>query len=182
MYNLIAASFFQNKQCQLPGIGSLWLVTTPAQTDFVNTLIKAPVQKIVFNAQTDAKNIFNEFSAIAELLKKKLEEGEQVNIKGLGVLYKNEAGDFDFAGVQLPDFFMPSVTALRVIRQHAQHAILVGDKETNNAAMTEYFNDTAETKDKWWIWALIIAAAAICLLAIYIFMYGFNGLSSAMHF
>ena len=178
MFDLIAPSFFQKKQCHLPGIGSLLLITHPAQTDFVNTQIKAPVQEIKFISVTDDENIFNEFSAISELMKRKLDEEGTVVLNGGGAFTKDDSGDIHFEALQLDDIYTPPVTAARVIRQDAEHNILVGDKETNTVAMTEYFNETPVLKDRWWVWAIVLGAIAIAALSFYFYTHGWNALGN----
>jgi hypothetical protein len=179
MYNLIASSFFQKKYCQLPGIGSIALISHPATTDFVNSRIKAPMQEVVFEPQGDGKNIFNEFSAISELLLRKITEGGQVDIEGVGIFYKDAADTVKFAPVKLDETFTPAVAAERVIRQDARHTILVGDKETTNTAMTEYFSEErVEKKERWWIWAILLAAVGLALLFFYVYQHGMNGLAN----
>ena len=181
MYNVIAPSFFQRKQCHLPGIGSLFLITHPAQTDFVNAQIKAPVQEIKFTAVADDENIFNEFSAISELMKRTLDEERTVVLDGVGTFTKDGAGDIHFAAIHLDAIYTPPVTAGRVIRQDSQHNILVGDRETNSTVMTEFFNDEeVVVKNRWWVWAIALGAAAIAVLSFYFYTNGWNGLGNVI--
>jgi hypothetical protein len=177
MFNIIAASFFQRKYCVLPGIGRLSLVTYPAATDFSNKQITAPVQEIVFTPSADEK-LFNEFSAISELMKKKLDEEGEVDLAGIGVFTKSNEGGIKFTPIQLDENIQVPVTAVRVIREYAQHAMLVGDKETTNTAMTELLNEEVPARDKWWIWAIVLGAAGILLLAFYLYQYGINAFAN----
>ncbi len=173
MFNIIAASFFQRKSCVLPGIGKLSLVTYPAASDFSNKQIVAPVQEIVFTPSVDEK-LFNEFSAISELMKKKLDEEGEVDLAGIGVFTKSKEGDIKFTPIQLDENIQVPVSAVRVIREHAQHAMLVGDKETTNTQMTELLNEEAPAKDKWWILAIVLGAAGLLALIIYLYQHGIN--------
>jgi len=175
MYNFIAASFFRRKSCVLPGIGKLSLVTYPASADFSNKQILAPVQEIVFTPIASGDNVFNEFSAISELIKKRLEETGVMKLVGIGVFTKTDAEEIKFTPVQLDEIIQAPVTAVRVIRQHSQHAMLVGDKETTNTEMSELLNEEEVTaKSKWWVWAAILGAAGLVLLAIYLSQHGTN--------
>jgi len=61
MYQIIAPRLFQNKICRLPGIGTLVMVTHSAQTDFINTCIKGPVETIEFIKEAEGEKLFNEF-------------------------------------------------------------------------------------------------------------------------
>ncbi len=176
MDKLIAPVFFKRKSCTLPGIGVLAIVTEPAQTDFVNTAIRAPQQKIIFTSATDEK-VFNEFSAVSEVLKKRLETDREVDLKGIGRFILQE-GIIRFEPIELPSGFFASVPAHRVVRQDAEHAILVGDKETNSVKMTEYFNEIPAKHSRWWIIALILGLLGSAVIAFYYFQNGFNGLGN----
>ncbi len=180
MYDIIASSFFQKKSCRLPGIGSLSLVTHPAQPDFSNTQIKAPIQEIIFNATNKDAAIFNEFSAISQLMKISLDEEGIVELTGIGTFTKDSEGTINFLSVEMDTDFTQPVTAKRVIHKDAAHNILVGDKETTNVVMTEYYSDEAPAaKDRWWIWAIVLGVIGASLLAFYLYQHGVNSFGNA---
>jgi hypothetical protein len=78
---------------------------------------------------------------------------------------------------------MQPVVAERVIHKDAEHAILVGDKETTNVEMTEYYTDeTAVAKDKWWIWAIVLGVVAISVIAYYLSQNGIADFGSKSAF
>ena len=178
MYNIIAPSFFQKKNCVLPGVGRLSLVTHSAETDFSNVQIKAPRQEIVFTPAGKGAPVFNEFSAISEMMKRNLDEGGGVDLMGIGHFTKDQSGAIVFTPFSIDVDFSQPVTAERVIHKDAEHNILVGDKETTNVEMTEYFSEEPEAKDRWWIWALVLGATGFGVIAYYIAQHGLNGLSS----
>lgn len=178
MLDVIASSLFQKKSCRLPGIGTLEVVTRPAEYDFSNQRILAPRQTIVFINAPSSDNTFNEFSAISQLMKQKLKEDGTVNIEGLGSFVKDGAG-LQFVPVEVDADLLQPVSAERVIHKDAEHAILVGDKETTNTVMTEYYTEeVVETTDKWWIWAIVLGVAAAGIIAYYLSQHGFADLSS----
>jgi hypothetical protein len=180
MYSIIAASFFQKKSCLLPGIGKLSLITYPASGDFSSKQIEAPKQEIIFAPGNADEKLFNEFSAISELMKNKLDEEGIVDVAGIGVFSKDDSGDIKFESVQLDENLQFPVTAVRVIRERSEHAMLVGDKETTNTAMSELLNEEEETaKDKWWIWAIVLGAIGLLLLIIYLSTHGINMFGNA---
>ncbi len=176
MYSIIASSFFQKKSCRLPGIGTLELVTTPAEYDFGNRQIKAPQQKIIFIPSVLPDNVFNEFSAISQLMKEKLGRNEAVEVTGVGTFSKQDS-EILFEPVTVNSNLFQPVTAERVVHKDAEHSILVGDKETTNVEMTEYYSEEEAAKDKWWIWALMLGIAGIVAISFYIWKHGFNNLS-----
>jgi len=178
MYNIIAPSFFQKKNCVLPGIGSLSIITHPAETDFSNTRIKSPRQEILFTPAGSNAPVFNEFSAISEMMKRHLDEENRVEVLGIGTFTQDPSGQVSFHSIRIDDVFTEPVTAERVIHKDAPHAILVGDKETTNVQMTEYFTEEPTAPDRWWLWAVTLAAAGIIVITLYIAQNGLNALAS----
>lgn len=174
MYNLIAASLFQNKHCVLPGIGKLSVKVRSAETDFVNAQIKAPEHVVEFLPEENGEAAFNEFSAISQLIKDDIERNGKVDISGLGSLVIDESGKINFTPIQLGEEYRQSVPAERVIRQNAAHAMLVGDKETTNVIMTDYFAEEVVTKDLWWVWAIVLGVVGIAAIVLHIVQHGYT--------
>lgn len=173
MYQIIAPTLFQNKICRLPGIGTLVMVSHSAETDFVNACIKSPAETIGFIIGDSEEKGFNEFSAMSELLKKRLDENGSFLLKGIGTFTKDEAGEIRFAAVSIDPVFIPPIEVERVARQDlAEHAILVGDQQTTNVAMSEFFNEKQPLQDKWYVWAIVLAAIAIGILLFYFYQHG----------
>lgn len=168
MYQIIAPTLFQNKTCRLPGIGTLVMVTNPAQTDFVNSTIYGPTETIDFIAEPDDDKGFNEFSAFSELLRRTLEEDGSFLLQGIGKFIKNETGTINFEPIGPDPVFTPPVPAVTVNRQtQAKHALLVGDQETTNVEMAEYYTAKAPSRNRWWLWAILLAAIGIGMIAVY---------------
>lgn len=184
MHAIIAPSFFHKKICVLPGIGKLVLVTKSAESDFANQLVDAPRQQIVFTPGAQHESLFNEFSAISDLMKRKLDETGSVNLAGIGIFNKTADNKIEFEPVLVDEDLLFPVTAPRVVRENAPHAILVGDKETTSVEMTEFLSDEEEkpSKPKWWLWAIVLGAIGLSLLALYIYQYGINDFSSSLPF
>lgn len=183
MFDIIASSFFQKKSCRLPGIGNLELAYTPAQYDYGNRQIKAPKETILFIASSPYDNHFNEFSAISQLIKDELDRSGVVEITGLGSFTKDASGAVHFEAFPMNEDFLQPVTAEKVIHKDAEHSILVGDKETTNVEMNEYYNEeVVEAKNKWWVWAIALGAVGIAAIGCYIYMHGVNGLASKSAF
>lgn len=175
---MIAYSFFQKKACLLPGIGTLELLTHSAETDFINGKIVAPVQQIIFEPQQNAENTFNEFSAISEVLLNELNNKGHVFVEGIGTFFKKDSA-ISFDANNIDEIYTPAVAAIRVQRENAAHDILVGDKQTTNVIMSEFFaDDTKVEKVYWWVWAAVLASFAIGLIGFYCFKNGFNNLEN----
>ncbi len=183
MQQLIASYLFQNKLCPLPGFGSLFMQTTGAEADFTNHLISTPRQVIHFsdkdiNAAGFVKYVSERMSAdehdvtallrnFSAALKKEITTHAKAILPGIGNFFIDENGNTIFEQEALPDVFMQPVTAVRVIHPNAEHTMLVGDKETTNTMMTEYFSEEVIPKDRWWIWAVALGALALLALIIY---------------
>lgn len=179
MFDIIASSFFQKKSCRLPGIGNLELAYTPAQYDYGSRHIKAPRETVLFIASSPYDNHFNEFSAISQLIKDELDKKGNVEITGLGSFTKDSSGSIQFEALPVNDDFLQPVVAEKVIHTDAEHAILVGDKETTNTVMSEYYSEeTAEAGSKWWIWALALGAIGMAAVIVYISTNGTNAFAS----
>ncbi len=179
MYQIIAPTLFQSKICRLPGIGTLKIKTVPAHTDFVNGQIAAPAESIEFLPEPFGENIFNEFSAIAELLKKTIDENGTAFLKGIGTFTKMPDDNLEFSGIQIKPELAQAMRFERVIRENAEHAMLVGDQQTTNVQMTEYFIEKPTPKYNWKIVALILGALGVIALAFYLSKFGVNGLGNS---
>lgn len=183
MHQLIASYLFQYKTCPLPGLGTLSVRTGNASTHFLNKSILAPQPTIVFDAkETEAdalldhiagKANINIYEAIETLgqfanhLKTSIQSGRPALLNGVGNFSMASSGAIVFEPVPVPEIFVQPVSAERVIHPEAEHAILVGDKETTNTEMTEYFSESTEQKSRWWIWAIVLGVVAIISLIIY---------------
>jgi hypothetical protein len=191
MQQLIAAYLFQHKNCPLPGLGTLWVKPGNAQTDFSNKAINAPTPAIEFDTkETDAgklldyiaiKNNSTIYQAIETLgqfgnnLKSTILSKSSASLDGVGSFSADASGNISFTATPLPAAFLQPVTAERVIHPQAEHQILVGDKETTNTVMTEYFSeDIPVQKNRWWIWALVLGAIGMITLLVYMNSAGFS--------
>ncbi len=192
MHHLIASYLFQNKTCPLPGLGTLSFATGRAELDFLNTAIKAPASVIVFDTkENDASNLLEYIAAktnntvlqtidklgqLCNSLKAAIISNSPATLDGIGNFYSDTSGNINFKPNTLPAYFLQSVKAERVIHPQAEHNILVGDKETTNTLMTEYYtDDTPVKKNQWWLWAVVLGA--IALLGILFYMNSINSSS-----
>ena len=183
MDQLIASYLFQTKNCPLTGIGSLHIIPTATITDFSNKLIYPPTAAIQFDTKeqetaplinylsrqsgssfNDAQQAYESFCS--QLKDKATQNGRSV-WEGVGQFQVDESGNIHFQQQELPSGFSQPVDAVRVIHPEATHQVLVGDKETTNVAMTEYFSEKPEVKDRWWIWAIALGLIGIGALAYY---------------
>ena len=184
MQHLIASYLFQNKYCALPGIGTLSLTAGKAATDFLDKKIKPPLTAITFSEAENKMDGLPEYIAattnsdkyeatealehFCDSIKKSLNNNEPVILESVGQFFVDGSGSIKFQPIDLPKAFLQDVNAARVIHPEAEHHILVGDKDSTNTLMTEYFSEEAPVKkSRWWIWAIIIVSIALLALLIY---------------
>jgi len=180
MQKLITEYLFQHKKCSLPGAGSLEIRNTEATVSAGQKMITPPMPEIHFTDHSgDAAGLHNYIATVKgisvdeaanELNKfcgglRSLQQGDKCNMPDAGNFYINHKGQLDFIPEILPNYFLPNIDAERIVHDGDPHSILVGDTETTNTAMEEYFSEDKPFKKKvWWIVAvvlLILVAAAI---------------------
>ena len=177
----------QQKRISIPGLGTLHMERLPARTDFVNARILAPLYRFRFDQYFDApdKDLFGylshhmgipDFEAVkwynefAYSLRARIRNREGAVWPGLGSFVADEKGEITFE-TEKPSFNQPDpVTARRVIREHAEHAVLVGDREVMVSDLSEPASDAVFVeRGSWWIYALIIAALALISIGYHYF-------------
>ncbi len=180
MQQLLADYLFQNKQCALPEIGTLHIKNTSASSIFGERKISAPIPVIEFNDDVHSTENIEAYIALqknitrhdaAHQLTKMVEDiqalplGQPLEIPSVGKFYKDENDKIGFIAVEALTHFLPQVTAEKVVHPNDSHTMLVGETETNTAAMAEYYAEEEPTmKSKWWIFAMVsfgLAAAAV---------------------
>ena len=183
MQNQIASYLFQHKTCPLPGLGTLSVLHSGAEADFTNKSISAPKSFIEFSeTETDATGLLNYLAVTSggstyevsealdhfcDNLRNNMTQLPDVHVESVGSFFVDASGKINFKQQELPAAFAQPVFAERVIHPDAEHQILVGDKETTNTIMTEFLAPKAETKDRWWIWAIVLGAIGLLALIIY---------------
>ena len=184
MQDLIASFLFQHKSCPLPGLGSLYMEDQPSLTDFTNKKINAPFPTIRFRQEdmetdqllayvakktnTPADQAQLAFHHFCDGIKNELAQSKEASFPAIGKFFVDEVGQLDFKATEIPPSFLPAVAAERVIHPDAEHAILVGDKETTNTQMAEYYSEEPVKKDRWWIGAIVLGVIGILVLLIYL--------------
>jgi hypothetical protein len=183
MQKLLADYLFQNKECALPEIGTLRIKNTSASSIFGERKISAPIPVIAFNDDVHSTENVEAYIALqknitrdeaAHQLKKMVNDiqalplGQQLEIPNAGKFYKDENEKIGFIGVEAPAHFLPQVAAERVVHPHDSHTMLVGETETNTAAMAEYYSEEEPTmRSKWWIFAIVLFVVAAVAVGFY---------------
>lgn len=183
MQQLITSYLFQHKTCPLPGLGTLSVIQSSAESDFLNKQIKAPQPSVIFEGRETEASALVDFIAgklgipvmeaidalgkYCNQLKTDLSNNNVTVINLAGSLSSGAQSKINFKPAQLNPVFLPPVNAERVIHPDAQHTMLVGDKETTNTEMADYYSETTVTKNYWWLWALVLAVLALIGLVLY---------------
>src|SRR5665647_1147582 len=193
MQDLIASYLVQKKECSLPLLGHFIIKSKPAQLDIANKQIFPPADEILFNENGDyltedltayVSNLWTISQDEAEEkitnwclhAKAKLDSGEKIIFDSIGSLQKNAAGTIFFQRKKGIKFYEP-VSAERVIHKDAEHAVLVGDRETTSGVINEYYKEEeiTEGKSHWRIWAIVMLALSLLVLLFYFSTHNFSG-------
>ena len=111
-------------------------------------------------------------------LRNELEAGKKIVWSGIGTLGK-EGGDeikFNADKNELP--WLQQTFAKKVIRENAEHTMLVGETEKTSAQMSEILLNPRSVKDKlayWWVWPLAVIIAIFIFLGWYFSERGISG-------
>lgn len=180
-----------HKKLNVPGIGTFQLERKPADIDFVNRIVNPPAYTVALHhgntipsgsvfswlatmlniTETDAVQHFNDFAL--EVKNRVMNEGK-FNWEGVGTISKGLAGEMRF-DASLKDVKAGTpVPAVKVIRDNAEHTMLVGEKEKTSSEMIELLMPSAERKTYWWGIALIVGMLAFIFIALYFSSNGAN--------
>ena len=179
-----------NKWLSLPGIGTISLRQESSQLDITNRQFTRPSFNYSLDARNDSppKKLFewlsaslgitewdaikavNDFSAS---FKKELSEQKKVVWEKVGTFKNDGAGNLRLdSEVTAPG--EQTVIAEKVIRQKAEHTILVGEQERSAAEMEEYFADTPAKRNYTSLIAAILVVIAIIFIGWYFSEKGFT--------
>ena len=177
--SLIAAYIIQQKQCTLPGIGTLSIEEIPARADFVNKQVMAPWPQLRFSETALNNDCLPDYIAKKKQISRSaavallnnfcdgLKKHATLSIKNIGRFSTGHYDAVQFEPAVVPQLLLQSVEADRVIHPEAEHSMLVGDTETTNTAMAEYYVDEPVKKSRWWIAALALVVVATVSIVIY---------------
>lgn len=189
------------RSINIPGVGSIFIDTAPASTDFVNRQIIPPHNTFRFDKYFDSpdKDFFNYLAAskripdyeaiklytqFAQDIRSAIKVEDRVLWKDVGYFRKNDLGDIEFEPLSDPRSLYEPVPAERVFRNNAPHAVLVGDREKTSTEMTEFFHEEKKgrffiPRKTWRLSALILFVIALTIILFHFFTHGFNLQSAA---
>lgn len=184
MEKLLTSYLYTYKNCPLPTAGALILQPGTAGNVHGDKIMQAPAPYIQFvsremNADEllqyisakkniDIQQASDQLSSYCSRLQQ-MQPYETIAFGSAGQFSLNEEGELHFKSSELPQAFLPPVTAERVIHPDASHNMLVGDTETNTTAMAELLDNNTGARRPRWVWAAVISGVA-ALLAITIYV------------
>lgn len=181
-----------HQRLDLPGIGAFCIEKKPAYFDFADKAVYPPVFTIALQAEnkTPSKNFFHWLGSRLDIserdavirfndflfgLKKELSDGHALHWPGIGTISKGLGGDTRFETAVKEYSPAAAVPAVQVLRQNAEHTLLVGEQETTSAAIKEQANVLPDRKRKgWWLAALVAGAVAAGFIVYYFSVNGFT--------
>jgi hypothetical protein len=193
MLQVLNAYLFQHRSISIPGLGTIYLETFPANMDVADRSILPPVYRFRFDKYFDApeKEFFaylatqgkmldfeaikwyNEFSFD---LRNRIRNEDTVPWEGVGVLRKDGSGNILLESITAPSFFSQPVPALKVNRADAVHTLLVGDRERTSGEMNEWLQveEVSRKRLSWWVIALILAVIGLAILVWHFYTHGWS--------
>ena len=111
-------------------------------------------------------------------LKKELDAGKKIVWSGIGTLGKDAGGEIKFNSDKNELPWLQQTFAKKVIRENAEHTMLVGETEKTSAQMSEILLNPRSVKDKrayWWVWPLAVIIAIFIFLGWYFSEHGISG-------
>lgn len=187
MFQLLYKYLILNKKAGIPGIGVFYIERKAARLDFANKVFIAPELQINFKTQPsvadkgmytfiakeekiDELEAFTRFNDFSNEIQKSLTEHNSAELPGLGLISQNEGKMFFKSTNILKDYF-PDVAAERILREHAEHPVLVGEVNRTTAEMKEAFTEdipkSSGSKDNWWIFAIALGVIGIATIVYY---------------
>lgn len=184
MDKLLTAYLLYYKHCPLPGVGALHMKQRPAAVITADGIITAPIDEIYFSSKeiaadelldfiADKKNMsIPEVSGILGDYCRKLQDMDaynEIEFRPAGKFFVDADGNLQFKAAAPDAAFLPDVPAVRVIHPQQSHNMLVGDTQTDTAAMTAFYTeDEVVSKNRWWVWPLLIFITSALVFIFYI--------------
>lgn len=193
MYEALYRFLIRYKKIDLPGIGAIALQMKSSRSEFISRSFLPPAYffSLGKSKEMTSRKLFSwlaanfrvtEREAVVKFndflfdLKRRLETGQQITWEGVGVFKKESTGEIEFTSFinNLP--FLEEVTAEKVIRENAEHTMLVGEYEKTSTQMTEILagDVAAKRKSYWWVWPLAAIIVTLIFLGWYFSEHGIS--------
>jgi hypothetical protein len=190
VFDLLAKYLHQYKQLHLPGIGSFEVVEQPARLEYADRLIYPPQSEIRYSEtgtlnDTQLEYLEQELGVDRFVVERQLQDfvqelkqrlnGQPFTWYGLGTLLLRQ-NRLEFRAEPLTN--LTPVDAHKVIRENAQHTVLIGEQEVQSGDVPEYLHGTGRKRSIFVLIGWILLALAILFLLYYFYKEGFKPESS----
>ncbi|HMR93641.1 MAG TPA: hypothetical protein PKC69_15070 [Chitinophagaceae bacterium] len=184
MYDKLYQYLSASKRLDLPGIGTLVLQRIPASFDYSNRVVLPPAYNLVLQHgntavppsfiswlshiqhTTEAEAIAH-FESFAGDMKNDIMNGRKTEWDGVGIFSKGLAGEIHFQPAVKFQLAGEPVAAIKVVREHAEHTIRVGEDEKTATEMREMLQPARENKSNSWLAAIILLLLALIYIGYY---------------
>jgi hypothetical protein len=190
VFEILTRYLHQNGQLYIPYIGSFEVVEQSARLEFAERLLYPPAFEVRYSEEghlhdtqvdylreeweTDSTTADMRLQQFGRQLKEQLGRGS-LTWPGLGILqYRQNRIAFEAT----PLVTLTPVEAHKVIREHAQHTVLIGEQEVQSGDVAGYIHDSARKRSVLVIIGWILLGLAILFLVYYFYKEGFNPESS----
>jgi hypothetical protein len=176
MQSLIISYLLQCGECNLPGIGKLYVKRSTATIDAANKQILPPAEEIIFSKdinvkpggfikyiadkkRIELKQAEEQLENVCNKWKDSLQAGEEIELETLGILFKNVEGNIDFKQTNAYNYFEP--TPVENIYKPNEVDEISGVRENDNPDLfnaDEQEEQFIVAKSNWGLWAIILIA------------------------
>lgn len=185
MYGELYQYLILHKELHLPGVGTLLYEKQPAHIDITEKMVYPPSHFISFehNNSTPTKNFFSwlgaklgtserdavrRFNDFLYDLRNQISTGNKLQWSGIGVLSKGLSGETKFEAESAIHTSGSPIPAVKVLREHAEHTVRVGEDHRTSVQMRELLHAGEEGKRSWWwLLALILLILSIIFIGYY---------------
>ena len=196
MYGELHQYLILHKQLNVPGIGTFQVERKPADLDVAGKLINPPAYTIALHHSnaTPSNKIFSwlatelnisEYDALARFndfafdIRNKVMAGDRLLWNGIGTLTKGMAGEIRFEASLKGMSIGEPVAAHKVIRDDAEHKIMVGEQEKTSTEMLEWLSPIEKKRSYWWVISLMVGLLAVAFIAWHFYSKGMLTSSAA---
>lgn len=186
MFNLLTKYLHQYQRLYIPFIGSFEVVEQPARLEFAERLIYPPTFTIHYKEEgslpeaqleylqeeweTDAAIAESRLQQFGRQLKERLANGS-FTWPGIGILhFRQNRINLE----EMPLVHLTPVEAHKIIRENAQHTVLIGEQEVQSGDVAGYIQDSAPKRSVLVIIGWILLGLALLYLAYYFYKEGFR--------
>ena len=187
MFQTLYLFLIRHKQISLPGIGVISLQLQTAKTKFIDHEVLPPGYSFAFSSkdqsstqklpdwiahaqgisETEANDRFKEF---VDEIKKQLQDGKEIIWTGVGKLSKGLMNEIEFEPEKKELAFLQPVIAEKVIREHARHVVVVGEREKTASEYAVIIKESEEPislRANWWIWPVALIILSLIFIGWY---------------